>query len=57
MICDDCGIVLTAAERYYYEYRCESCERTAHQELVAWRNGEHNPKFDAMFGGQEEVAH
>ena len=45
--CDACGGELTAEEAYYYEDRCEDCERLAHERLAAWREGAHDPEMDA----------
>lgn len=52
--CDDCSAPLTNEERYYYDHRCERCERLYWQRLRRWAAGGEDPAldsaFDALFG-------
>jgi hypothetical protein len=38
---------MTADEIEYLEDRCCNCETLAHQRLIAWREGAHDPEMDA----------
>lgn len=51
-LCDDCATPLTVEEIYYYEHRCENCERAWSDRIEAWRKGKSiEPELDAMFRG------
>lgn len=47
MNCKHCGNPMTADEIEYLEDRCCNCETLAHQRLIAWREGAHDPEMDA----------
>ncbi len=57
MNCRECAQPLTDNEIKYYESRCEKCEKEWHEELIAWRQGEENEKFDKQFSSPERVIH
>lgn len=43
VFCKDCDDPLTAEEAYYYEIRCERCERLWFYRVEAWRKGKDYP--------------
>lgn len=45
--CKECGVRLEHDEVEYLEGRCNSCETLAHERMVAWREGAHDPALDA----------
>ena len=53
--CRDCGVPLLRVEATYYLFRCERCEREAHEELQAWRGGEPSKRLDDLFGAEIQV--
>ena len=44
--CIACLKVLTAEERHYYEYRCETCEGKWHERLRKWIDGGEDWEID-----------
>ncbi len=46
-ICKECGTSLAPDEIEYLEDRCNACETLAHERLMAWREGAHDPALDA----------
>lgn len=53
--CGECGTPLSDEERYYYEYRCESCERAWHERIQEWRaNPESDKELNEMFKAPPE---
>ena len=51
--CIDCTKNLTPSERYYYEYRCEECERDNFERYMEWLNGGDDPELDELYQGGE----
>lgn len=49
-VCAECGAPLTREESYYYEQRCEDCERAWLERIEAWRHGAEDAYFDQLFG-------
>jgi hypothetical protein len=51
-LCEDCAQPMTVEEIYYYEYRCEICERAWSDRFGKWMRGEtEEPELDARFRG------
>jgi hypothetical protein len=48
-VCKDCEAALTPEEAFYYEDRCETCERVWFERMGRWRAGEPDIEFDALF--------
>lgn len=57
MNCGECAAVMTDEEIKYYESRCGKCEKEWHDEIIAWRNGGENEKFDKQFSLPMNVLH
>ncbi len=57
MNCCECASILTDDEIKYYDQRCEQCEKEWHEELIAWRQGGENEKFDKQFSLPYKVIH
>jgi len=53
--CIDCTRTLTPTERYYYEYRCEDCERDYHERIDEWLAGADDPELDELYQGGEII--
>lgn len=50
MSCKECGKLLSLVEAYYYEDRCEECEREWADDVARWRKGEEVPRIEALYG-------
>ena len=48
--CKDCGKELSDEESYYYEYRCEECEKDFMDRVDRWISGEDDPMLDILYG-------
>jgi predicted Zn-ribbon and HTH transcriptional regulator len=48
--CRDCGGEMSDEEIYYYEYRCEDCERDWMDRVDRWMCGDDDPMLDMMYG-------
>jgi len=48
--CAECDKPLTAEEQYFYEDRCEQCERAWVHRINSWRMGHPDTEFDELFG-------
>lgn len=46
----DCGI--NTVEKYFYDNRCEQCERKHHDRIEAWRAGAADEELDRYFGAR-----
>lgn len=59
IICVECGEVLGADDRHYYDGRCNDCETAWHARIAYWRAGGCDPMLDAMFGdgSRKEARH
>lgn len=50
--CDDCANPLNATEFYYYERRCEACERNWTDRMMGWMRGQIiDQELDAFYSG------
>lgn len=52
-LCEDCAKPMTVEEIYYYDGRCETCERAWGDRIDRWQRGETiEPELDKIFSGR-----